>query len=107
MNGTYGKAGDDVVEVAVLEVELVDAAPEHFTVGRMYYRSIPANRRSMVCITEVHSPETVARDLRPAGPGGAAIVGAEYRSGKPDNNPGAGAGEGDRMNVQPRRDRPD
>ena len=40
LDGINAKAGDDVVEVAVLEVQLVDALPEHFTVGRMYYHGL-------------------------------------------------------------------
>jgi hypothetical protein len=37
LNSTLGKAGNDVIEVSVLEMQLVDALPEHLTVGRSYH----------------------------------------------------------------------
>jgi hypothetical protein len=37
LNSTLGKAGNDVIEVSVLEMQLIDALPEHFTVGRSYH----------------------------------------------------------------------
>jgi hypothetical protein len=38
------EAGDYVIEVSVLEVQLVYALPEHFTVGRMYHGNVPPYR---------------------------------------------------------------
>jgi hypothetical protein len=70
----YGKAGDDVVEVAVLEVQLVDAAPEHFTVGRMYYHglgsSIPTMTRPSIDLKKTKNE----RCRRPEEPMRAAIL---------------------------------
>ncbi len=40
LNRVQREAGDDVVEVSVLEVQLIDTLPEHFTVGRMYHGQI-------------------------------------------------------------------
>lgn len=37
LNSTLGKAGNNVIEVSVLEMQLVDTLPEHFTVGRSYH----------------------------------------------------------------------
>jgi len=41
LDGISAKAGDDVIEVSVLEVQLIDTLPEHFTVGRMYHWHAP------------------------------------------------------------------
>jgi len=37
LDGACGQAGDDVIQVSVLEMQLVDTLPEHFAVGRMYH----------------------------------------------------------------------
>jgi hypothetical protein len=44
LNGALRKAGNDVIEVSVLQMQLVDALPEHFTVGGMYHGHIPPYR---------------------------------------------------------------
>jgi hypothetical protein len=37
LDGASREAGNDVIEVAVLEVQLIDTLPEHFAVGHMYH----------------------------------------------------------------------
>jgi hypothetical protein len=37
LDRVLGKAGNDVIEVSVLQVQLIDTLAEHFTVGLMYY----------------------------------------------------------------------
>ena len=37
LNGIDREAGDNVIEVSVLEVQLIDALPEPFTVDHMYH----------------------------------------------------------------------
>ena len=37
LDGTLGKAANNVIEVSVLHVQLIDALPEHFDVGGMYH----------------------------------------------------------------------
>src|SRR5687767_6598534 len=44
LDGALREAGYDVIEVSVLEVQLVEAVPEHFTVGGMYHGKVPAYR---------------------------------------------------------------
>jgi hypothetical protein len=41
LDGALRKAGNNVIEVAVLKVQLVNALPEHFTVGGMYHGHFP------------------------------------------------------------------
>jgi hypothetical protein len=40
LNGTLRKAGNYVIEVSVLQVQLINALAEHFTVGGMYHGHI-------------------------------------------------------------------
>src|SRR5690349_18872915 len=44
LDGALREAGYDVIEVPVLEVQLVDTLPEHFTVGGMYHGEVPPYR---------------------------------------------------------------
>jgi hypothetical protein len=44
LDGALREAGYDVIEVSVLEVQLIDTLPEHFTVGGMHHGEVPPYR---------------------------------------------------------------
>jgi hypothetical protein len=44
LDGALREAGYDVIEVSVLEVQLIDALPEHFTVNGMHHWQVPPYR---------------------------------------------------------------